>query len=691
MHYGHPYYPAPNAYHAYPPTAQPPPPPHPSYGYTSQGTVHSYGVAPPPSATVMNASTGAATTIVPSSHAPLEKDAKKKSSISSSSTSTAVVTAVKSSNHVKSSSTSSHKESKYSNHTHHGSNTNAVSIGSTTTASSSSTSSHVRSDDNHIKNIKKKNAVERDMNLNAPRCASTTTFNTSPIASLNVIKASIGSSTKDSSSASNNDKTKDEKDPEERIAINGPHYKLNDSADTSSSSINLNLNGTFTPLPMSGGGKKSSSKSHSSSSRGHSSLLSPNFQILEGCLSWSVGNPSTVGSASSTGRSMLSSIDRRDDISLGALTSSSKKKKSRGSGSDGSRESWRHTFSPYAQAACHGNAAQNSPMVGSRGVLNTSTESENTTQSEPKELTSKTPMAVKKPIKTQPKVASTPGYSPYYNAMATPGSNLFSPHPSSFPFSPYLFTPGAPPLPAVSESSNGNERVRNLRGNISFSRSVPYPNAMASPLVAPAYPYSSNNTMHSRNGAKCYALKHPLPNKFEGDIERNSSRTPPDFSNLVNFPPSAATSSGLGRNSGDNNGATISKICVMCGKMCPVSQGKKSRASLQHKAQQQAANTGASHLQPTPIIPSQNKGLCTSCDVNVWVVMDSACSRHPDLLQIKWCKGCKNFRPWASFGEKGLATKCVRCRDRQREKYALQKKEKEVNKVLSRAQQHHCS
>jgi len=61
------------------------------------------------------------------------------------------------------------------------------------------------------------------------------------------------------------------------------------------------------------------------------------------------------------------------------------------------------------------------------------------------------------------------------------------------------------------------------------------------------------------------------------------------------------------------------------------------------------------------------------CDVNVWVVVQSR-------LEIKWCKGCKNFRPWAAFGDKGLATKCVRCRERQREKYAMQKEEKEREK-----------
>lgn len=68
------------------------------------------------------------------------------------------------------------------------------------------------------------------------------------------------------------------------------------------------------------------------------------------------------------------------------------------------------------------------------------------------------------------------------------------------------------------------------------------------------------------------------------------------------------------------------------------------------------------------IIPRQNKGLCTSCDVKVWLVRDLN-------LTIKWCKGCKNFRQWASFGEKSRATKCTKCRERQKEKYASQKGE----------------
>ena len=57
-------------------------------------------------------------------------------------------------------------------------------------------------------------------------------------------------------------------------------------------------------------------------------------------------------------------------------------------------------------------------------------------------------------------------------------------------------------------------------------------------------------------------------------------------------------------------------------------------------------------------LPSQNKNVCTACDVTVWVHSASG-------LQIKWCKGCKNFKTWASFGSKGHLTKCLQCRDQQ--------------------------
>lgn len=155
------------------------------------------------------------------------------------------------------------------------------------------------------------------------------------------------------------------------------------------------------------------------------------------------------------------------------------------------------------------------------------------------------------------------------------------------------------------------------------------------------------------------------------DIDKEKNRPIPEFPNLVNYPANVSSS---------KNNASGMKPCVMCGKQCQISNGKKSRASSGTDRR-----TGNSAIGPLihhngntsngsavqPIIPSQNKGLCTSCDVNVWVVNNGS------NIQIKWCKGCKNFRTWASFGEKGLATKCLRCRERQREKYAMQKEEKE--------------
>jgi hypothetical protein len=103
----------------------------------------------------------------------------------------------------------------------------------------------------------------------------------------------------------------------------------------------------------------------------------------------------------------------------------------------------------------------------------------------------------------------------------------------------------------------------------------------------------------------------------------------------------------------------------------------------QEEVVQEEQDDGTAH-----IIPRQNKGLCTACDVTVWVVVT-------DGLEIKWCKGCKNFRPWAAFGDKGSATKCVRCRDRQREKYATQKDEIRLRRYKrtsgSDSSRHECS
>ena len=138
----------------------------------------------------------------------------------------------------------------------------------------------------------------------------------------------------------------------------------------------------------------------------------------------------------------------------------------------------------------------------------------------------------------------------------------------------------------------------------------------------------------------------------------------PDFHRLVNYPAYLSKSRGIATGDSSASKAIVGKKhCVMCGKLrvCSASSlMEKGRAPI-------SSDDGTAH-----IIPRQNKGLCTACDVTVWVMTDG--------LEIKWCKGCKNFRQWAAFGEKGSATKCVRCRERQREKYAMQKDAKRARK-----------
>lgn len=135
---------------------------------------------------------------------------------------------------------------------------------------------------------------------------------------------------------------------------------------------------------------------------------------------------------------------------------------------------------------------------------------------------------------------------------------------------------------------------------------------------------------------------------INSDIDGQKDSSVPEFISLMNFPALSLP---------DNL-----RCCVMCGTACPTSASLKNKKLLGGRGTK--ANTEAA------FIPTQNKGLCTLCDVQVWVI-------GSDGMEIKWCKGCKNFRCWAAFGDKGHATKCMRCRERQREKYAAQKEEKE--------------
>jgi len=208
--------------------------------------------------------------------------------------------------------------------------------------------------------------------------------------------------------------------------------------------------------------------------------------------------------------------------------------------------------------------------------------------------------------------------------------------------------------------------------------------SLSSPHHSAGHPAFQRNPHLSSSKRKCVPLKTPIPSKFQGDIDKMKSAQVPEFTSLVNFPSHMSQKQ-------SHNLPDGMRCCVMCGHACACSaanKNKKNGKNIKSEGGNEMAPLGSngqsgqgSLSSPNgtfAIIPTQNKGLCTHCDVNVWVVTTNG-------LEIKWCKGCKNFRPWAAFGEKGLATKCVRCRERQREKYAAQKNEKEKNKALARA------
>ena len=189
----------------------------------------------------------------------------------------------------------------------------------------------------------------------------------------------------------------------------------------------------------------------------------------------------------------------------------------------------------------------------------------------------------------------------------------------------------------------------------------------------------------------------------------------PDFQSLVNYPKQQHVRVGgnASLSSSSSSGFRATGNCVMCNKTCllgSASAKHNNTCSVNSKQEEDtdellttASQTNTSgeikrfitvqqaeeEQRSTPSkrddkglmanIPKQNKGLCTNCDITVWVIAKNG-------LMIKWCKGCKNFRLWEAFGAKGRATKCTKCRTRQREKYAsqkeLRKKQKSPDTVI---------
>eukprot|EP00522_Entomoneis_paludosa_P017253 CAMPEP_0172445236 /NCGR_PEP_ID=MMETSP1065-20121228/5122_1 /TAXON_ID=265537 /ORGANISM="Amphiprora paludosa, Strain CCMP125" /LENGTH=542 /DNA_ID=CAMNT_0013196035 /DNA_START=212 /DNA_END=1840 /DNA_ORIENTATION=+ len=167
------------------------------------------------------------------------------------------------------------------------------------------------------------------------------------------------------------------------------------------------------------------------------------------------------------------------------------------------------------------------------------------------------------------------------------------------------------------------------------------------------------------NKARCVPLEEPTKARKSVPNPEEYEAKLPDFPLLVNFPEHLTR--GQTRGSGDQHGLAPEgkRHCVMCGQLriCSSSANRLNRSTAPSDSADSTVH----------IIPRQNKGVCTACDVTVWCVRVE--EPTTPSLEIKWCKGCKNFRPWPAFGEKGLATKCARCRHRQREKYAMQKRQ----------------
>jgi len=130
---------------------------------------------------------------------------------------------------------------------------------------------------------------------------------------------------------------------------------------------------------------------------------------------------------------------------------------------------------------------------------------------------------------------------------------------------------------------------------------------------SPPLIHEVESKIESKIVRKCLPLAQPIPTHFQGDLDTNARV--PDFSFLTNYP---------GHKMAHMPDGT--KRCVMCGDIRSCNAGKSNKTKSMKGTTQFALDA--------IVIPNQNKGICTACDVNIWVLKDSG-------LQIKWCKGCK--------------------------------------------------
>jgi hypothetical protein len=267
------------------------------------------------------------------------------------------------------------------------------------------------------------------------------------------------------------------------------------------------------------------------------------------------------------------------------------------------------------------------------------------------------------------------GMMPIYPHGYGPPTAMGFAHPG---YAPPYYGLMPPPLPAAHAAAAAaahyhHQQQLQKRNEASVaSRSSPLsrPDSSASSESESVSSASSSPTPCTRirgESMKCIKIDRPFPGYEYASGRKAAPLDPPkmpDFQRLVNFPDflskKQSEEDSVGRRPVSNRNSASpppgKKYCVMCGRLRLCSTTGRSHNSNDAKKEEIAH-----------IIPRQNKGVCTSCDVAVWSVTEVP------GLDIKWCKGCKNFLPWERFGEKGLATKCVRCRDRQKVKYAIKK------------------
>lgn len=213
------------------------------------------------------------------------------------------------------------------------------------------------------------------------------------------------------------------------------------------------------------------------------------------------------------------------------------------------------------------------------------------------------------------------------------------------------YYPPPPPLSAIHPSSvaNGSKMNEILRQYQTFyNPRMPLPNS-SNGVETEEHESDdeSDKGLCLHNCDRVFIAKSGfIPDKvFPKDEEADAYDVKiPPFQQLVNYP-----------HSSQRKRWSEEMRCVMCGEKHFTSHGSRLAA--------QSQVAGSPDSDNMYIIPKQNKGLCTACDNSVWKVRKTG-------QEIKWCKGCKNFKAWEAFGDKYLATKCVKCREKQKEKYA---------------------